>query len=229
MAKKKLSIMCASDTHQRHTVINRYLPFPQDNMDVFAYTGDYSFRGSVRETEDFCQWLDQVSAHFRYVLFIPGNHDFLFEKDEALAKSMLPKNVIYLNDSGVDIDGFKFWGSPITPTFFNWAFMADRGMDIKKHWLKIPTDTDALLTHGPPQFILDRCDNGNVGCKDLADEVLNRINPLLHTFGHIHEAYGTHFVKDTQFVNSCICDGGYFPTNKPIFVEIEKDVEEKED
>jgi hypothetical protein len=40
--------------------------------------------------------------------------------------------VIYLNDSGVEIDGLKFWGSPVQPYFHNWAFNRI-GDDICKH------------------------------------------------------------------------------------------------
>jgi hypothetical protein len=56
--------------------------------------------------------------------------------------------VIYLNDSGVEIDGLKFWGSPVQPYFHNWAFNRI-GDDICKHWELIPLDTDILITHGP--------------------------------------------------------------------------------
>ena len=34
-------------------------------------------------------------------------------------------NAIYLEDSGVEIDGVRFWGSPWTPTFMDWAFMLE--------------------------------------------------------------------------------------------------------
>tara|TARA_Y100000296_G_C5174834_1_gene259491 strand:- start:2061 stop:2591 length:531 start_codon:yes stop_codon:yes gene_type:complete len=56
----------------------------------------------------------------------------------------------YLNDSSITIDGIKFWGSPIQPWFHDWAFNRKRGNEIRKHWELIPTNTDVLLTHGPP-------------------------------------------------------------------------------
>lgn len=30
---------------------------------------------------------------------------------------MVPPGVIYLEDEGVTLDGVRFWGSPVTPTF----------------------------------------------------------------------------------------------------------------
>ena len=68
--------------------------------------------------------------------------------------------------------GYKFYGSPWSPTFYNWGFNADRGPDILKWWKKIPTETDILITHGPPHKILDKCMNGfPAGCKDLLNEI----------------------------------------------------------
>ncbi|CAG8656781.1 1825_t:CDS:10, partial [Acaulospora colombiana] len=46
------------------------------------------------------------------------------------------------------------------------------------------------LTHGPPHRILDRVYAGElVGCKALASRV-EQIRPIIHIFGHIHEARG---------------------------------------
>jgi len=46
------------------------------------------------------------------------------------------------------------------------------------------------LTHGPPHQILDLTTTGlNVGCEALAAR-LPELRPLLHVFGHIHEAHG---------------------------------------
>ena len=88
------------------------------------------------------------------------------------------KNAIYLEDSGVVIDGLKFWGSPWTPEFFDWAFNARRGLQLFDKWQKIPLDTDVLITHGPPAGILDlvvtRQGEAQVGCNDL----LRRIHEL---------------------------------------------------
>jgi len=90
----------------------------------------------------------------------------------------------------VIIEGVKFYGSPWQPRFFDWAFNLDRGEEIKKKWDLIPMDTDVLITHGPPYGILDLTHEGEkVGCEELMKAVL-RVQPKIHIFGHIHEAYG---------------------------------------
>lgn len=94
---------------------------------------------------------------YQYKIFIAGNHDFYFEDySQQEIQEKLPENMYYLNDSGICIEGINIWGSPITPTFFNWAFNKDRGYDIIQHWQKIPDNTDILITHGPPNMILDK-------------------------------------------------------------------------
>lgn len=51
-------------------------------------------------------------------------------------------------------------------------------------------DIDIMLTHGPPQGILDTTNTGeSVGCEHLRRAV-ERCRPLLHCFGHIHESWG---------------------------------------
>jgi hypothetical protein len=56
----------------------------------------------------------------------------------------------------------------------------------------IPKDAkvDIMMTHGPPWMHLDHCDSGyKAGCPQLL-QALNRVRPLMHCFGHIHEAWG---------------------------------------
>ena len=82
-------------------------------------------------------------------------------------------------------------------------------------------DTDVLITHGPPYGILDVTDERQkVGCEELMKAVL-RVQPKVHIFGHIHEAYGEHQTKLTHFVNACNCDIYYRCVQKPIVVDLE--------
>jgi Icc-related predicted phosphoesterase len=88
----------------------------------------------------------------------------------------------------------------------------------------IPDDTDVLITHGPPNGILDlvnnyRQPNRNVGCELLRFH-MERVNPALNVFGHIHEGYGYKRIDNTLFVNAAICNEGYRPINKPIIVDL---------
>lgn len=80
---------------------------------------------------------------------------FFFEQSPILAKQECKaRNLILLNDNELVFEGVKFWGSPITPFFHNWAFNR-HPEDIEPHWDMIPDDVNVLITHGPPKGILD--------------------------------------------------------------------------
>ena len=126
----------------------------------------------------------------------------------------------YLQDSSVTIDALRFYGSPYTPRFFDWAFNQDRGPISAARWSMIPPGTDVLITHGPPLRILDRNLGGqDCGCADLLDAV-QRVKPRLHVFGHIHEAAGTVRRAGTAFVNASVLDRRYQLAHPPVVVEL---------
>jgi Icc-related predicted phosphoesterase len=56
---------------------------------------------------------------------------------------------------------------------------------------RIPVDVDVLLTHSPPNGILDltRRDK-HAGCSVLAHTLPSLQQCRLHVFGHIHESHG---------------------------------------
>ena len=114
--------------------------------------------------------------------------------------------------------GYKIYGTPWTPDLGGWGFSAQRGEDILKHWKKIPSDTDILLTHGPPYGIFDNKihTGGSVGCEDLLNEVQKRIKPMYHLFGHVHEGYGQKKIGETTFINAASVNFMYRAVNKPV-------------
>lgn len=210
---KNMNITVISDTHGFHRRI-KYIPL----SDILIHAGDISNFGEEHQVLDFLDWFSNQPHTFK--VFIAGNHDFFFEKEnERYIQKNIPSNVIYLNDSGCEINGIKIYGSPITPEFMDWAFNRKRGKEIRQHWNKIPTDTDILITHGPPFGILDANQNNyKTGCEDLL-EVVNKIQPKYHIFGHIHEAYGMVEKEKTTFINASILDERYRIKNSPIQFE----------
>ncbi|CAL3969105.1 unnamed protein product [Diplocarpon coronariae] len=108
---------------------------------------------------------------------------------------------------------FTIYTSPYQPEFCNWAFSYERDEDrfnppehVAPGVKSIATNpvpdfpgVDIMMTHGPPQDILDGTAHGNVGCEALL-RAASRARPLLYCFGHIHEAHGSHMVtwKDDQ-------------------------------
>jgi Icc-related predicted phosphoesterase len=208
-----MKIVAISDTHGKHQ--NLVLP----KADMLIHAGDVSSRGKETEVIEFLKWFSETD--FTYKIFIAGNHDFYFERfGDEMINQLIPANVIYLNDNGIEIEGIKIWGSPISPWFYDWAFNRHRGNDIKKHWDKIPQNVDILITHGPVFGILDKTiRNENVGCKDLLEKI-EILNPKFHICGHIHEAYGQVKYRETEFINVSVLDENYILKNKPIVLEI---------
>lgn len=209
-----MEIVFISDTHSYHD----QLVLPKGDMIIHA--GDLSKRGSEHEIAAFIAWFEKLD--FKYKIFIAGNHDFYFERAPASSiEKIVPDSIHYLNDSGVEIEGIKIWGSPVQPAFFDWAFNRVRGEDIKKHWDLIPKDTDILVTHGPPYGILDKTIRGeNVGCEELSN-FLKTAPIKINVYGHIHEAYGMRVVNHTKFINASVVNLNYQVVNPPIKVSWE--------
>lgn len=216
-----MKIVCISDTHGFHNSI-KHLPAG----DVLIHSGDFS-RDSNETPVDFLKWMGGL-PYMRKVL-IAGNHDFYAEKYPGFMRVVAGNHgVTYLNDSGFEINGVKFWGSPVQPRFGDWAFNRDRGEKIKAHWDLIPNDTDVLITHGPAFRLLDLSRYGgfeeHCGCRDLYEAIL-RVQPKVHAFGHIHGSYGhMSLVHDngwkTMIMNSSCCDESYEPNNPPQVYEL---------
>jgi Icc-related predicted phosphoesterase len=205
------AITLISDTHGAHQSLSL------TGGDILIHAGDLCNRGTESEVLRFLNWYS--IQDYTHKIFIAGNHDFYFEQNRTEdIMELIPSNVTYLNDSGVEIDGIKIWGSPITPTFFNWAFNRDRGESIKKHWDHIPTDTDILITHGPPNETLDAVNNNSVGCEDLRDRI-KLIKPKIHVFGHIHEGYGYVHKAGTDYYNAAMMTSRYDMDNVPIDID----------
>lgn len=207
-----MKIVFISDTHDLEPI--QLIP----EGDVLVHCGDIAGAQTPDVLIRFNEWMGTLPHPYKIV--IAGNHDFLFEQDNALARSLMT-NITYLQDESVIIEDLKFYGSPWQPWFYDWAFNLQRGEALKEKWNLIPDDADILITHGPPYMILDQTiwDNNHAGCEELLTRVM-QIKPKVHAFGHIHEGYGTIKKEGITFVNSSICTVNYEPINKPIIVEL---------
>lgn len=205
-----MRLICLSDTHNFHHDI----PIPEG--DILIHAGDCTDGGTRNETENFLNWLSKLPH--KHKILVPGNHDFYFEKPEQ--RKNVPSNIHLLIDRGVRIEGFQFWGSPVTPGMEDWAFNRERGLPIRGHWNLIPKDTDILITHTPPHGILDEISSGiKLGCEELPP-ILKIVQPKYHFFGHIHHAAGTMKRSSTRFYNLSILDERHRPMHHPIVVDI---------
>jgi Icc-related predicted phosphoesterase len=212
-------IVCLSDTHN----CNEQIAVPDG--DLLIHSGDATIQGTQYEIEQFLAWFS--SLPHKYKIFVAGNHDWLYEIDNNFARMLTANfNIIYLQDSFVEIEGLKIYGSPWQPRFFDWAFNLMRGNELAEKWKLIPDDVDILITHGPPNGVLDEVPRKywieNTGCEELIKKVeeLSKQKLKLHIFGHIHCGYGTAEKFGVKFVNASNCDESYLPSNQPIVVEI---------
>lgn len=216
MSNENIKIDCISDTHNRHK------HFTMPGGDILIHSGDATLGGKTSEVMNFLKWFSEQD--YSHLIFIPGNHDWLCEENPTLVKEECARlGIILLNDSGYEANGIKIWGSAVQPWFFDWAFNRQRGPDIQKHWDLIPSDTEILITHGPPKFILDWVRPGtafedHVGCDDLMNTIITRLKSVkLHVFGHIHEGAGYKYKDGITYVNASVLDGTYSPlSGKPI-------------
>jgi Icc-related predicted phosphoesterase len=201
-----MKIVAFSDTHGKH----EQLEIPSGDVLIFA--GD----SNVASKNKFEKWIEWFKSHSHPIkIFIAGNHDWFYEKQisnmiryfDNHEVNYRPKDTIYteglfyLENNSVTInvpvisgDGeidniLKIYGTPYTPTFYNWAFMADEDK-LEYIYSNIPNDTDILVTHGPAKYTLDlNRFRESRGSKALLYKIMNDLNLKAHIFGHIHPTY----------------------------------------
>ena len=72
-----------------------------------------------------------------------------------------------------------------------------RGADCLEKWNQIPDDTDILVTHGPALGYGDLCSSQmRAGCAELLSTIQNRVKPMVHVFGHIHEGIHQFYILE---------------------------------
>lgn len=208
-----MKLICFADTHG--CVENLDIP----RADVVICAGDYCNSGTLADVIAFNKWFSKLPC--KYKILVAGNHDVCFETEPAVAKSLLSKNIIYLQDEAAEIDGVKFYGSPWQLPFMNWAFNLPEE-ELREKFAHIPSGVDILITHSPPCGILD----GTPAKKDLGSrsllERVYKIKPRYHVFGHIHHGYGKRIdaANNITFINASLLDEGYNFVNNPVIIEI---------
>ena len=216
-------IVCISDSHNQHSSIE----IPE--CDLLIHAGDFSYTGKMVDVIELNQWFGKLkkAGTVKEIILIAGNHDWICALNPSWVKEAFT-NCIYLDEEPCEVFGLKVFGSAWTPFFNNWAFNADRGKVIARHWVKIPDDTQILVTHGPPMGILDvnteevyslPLGPDHLGCEELKKRVDELQDLKLHVFGHIHSSNGQH--KDSTgklFVNAAICNESYQPILPPQIV-----------
>ena len=117
-----------------------------------------------------------------------------------------------LSNSGIEIDGVKFYGVPM--------FLEDCITERQsRNYAKIPSNTDVLITHSPAYGILDFDDNINYG----SEEILMKLSDLhlkANLFGHIHAQHGILEQNGITFSNGAIMNINYSNLSVPNLIQI---------
>ncbi|CAF2713280.1 unnamed protein product [Rotaria sp. Silwood2] len=110
----------------------------------------------------------------------------------------------YLQDQLIDIEGVRIYGSPWHPkrgfVYRSNAF-GYKSKRIRAHkWTRIPENIDILLTYSPPYSIRDfnPMNEEHLGCAGLFDEIVTRVKPRIHLFGHLHDDFGASLYKSEE-------------------------------
>ena len=211
-----MRIVVISDTHGLHEQL------PQICGDVLIHCGDLcdGFHPNDEDLERIDRWFGRLT--FQHVLCVGGNHDFAIE-DRIRKKVPVLSNATYLQDSGVEIKGIKFYGAPWVPLLDRWAFYATDD-ELRAKWSLVPEDTDVLITHTPPWHILDstRDQVTHCGCSHLAARIAS-MNLKLHCFGHVHASYGRIESDGVTHLNASAVNSKLEIANLPFFVDLETD------
>ena len=205
-AWRKVRVVHISDTHTRHDQYYESGLIPDG--DILIHSGDfgaYSFKRQVHHTSDYNRQISNMNAFFnrlphKHKIFVAGNHETNFPRHTAdQIQADLP-SAIYLQDSYVDLEGIRIYGSPWTG--YRWFSLAraftENYSKLHKKWDSIPSSVDVLVTHSPPYNVMDLayiagfanfwraeppCDTcgtthvreRHFGSSSLLDTVLNRV------------------------------------------------------
>jgi len=205
-----MKIWFISDTHTLHNDLQ--IPI----ADVVIHCGDEANNRkdwkNKLESRAFFNWFCDLDIETK--IFVPGNHSTAIAAGLVLPSDY--PDVHFLIHQSMELRGLKIFGSPYTPLFFAWAYNVARP-DLEKYWVEIPSDTDILITHGPPKGILDLTPDWRtkvpipIGSASLTRHVMERIQPRIHAFGHLHDQtgiknFGSITKGKTQFINCACCN-----------------------
>lgn len=210
-----MNIAFFSDTHSRSDIL-----FPE-NADIFIHCGDLLESGDFFDLERSLRiWKKGLNGRPMY--FVAGNHDGVFETSlKRRAIDLLRENGIsYQQDSGIELEnGISIWFTPWVCEINEAHSFNLPSTERERYIQKIPNSIDILITHGPPEYILDQ----GFGGRHYGDPILlNKISSIrsslkVHAFGHIHQARGVLRPRENEplFINCAI---GEIPRAEPILL-----------
>lgn len=166
-------------------------------VDVVVGAGDLgNLRRQIAET---VRWLAPID---RPTILVPGNSESYEELNEA-CHAHWPSATV-LHGTGLEIEGIPVFGLgggvPVTP-FGSWSYDFTEGE--ARHLLADCPERAVLVSHSPPQGILDRSSGGTSLGSVAVRETMETKSPRLLVCGHIHASAGRQErVGETLVVNA---------------------------
>lgn len=221
------------------------LPDAHDTAELTLICGDIVPLRMQRNIPQSKKW---VETEFLYwaknwpsnkVLFIAGNHDFLFdghwfstdtiklywESDGKVEYMDGESSKNYISDDGRT---YLIYGTPYCHIFGNWAFMRDN-ITLAKLYKLIPSFADIVFSHDAadinnlglvPPNAWHPYSSENAGNEVLANEIKLK-KPSYYFCGHIHE--GNHHVTEidgTTMANVSLLNDQYKMVYEPLYLNI---------
>ena len=192
----RVRTLALSDTHNLH----RSITAPMQG-DLLIHAGDFSFFfDDMAAIRDFNAWLGEL--RFRHKIVVPGNHErIMYQRPEL--RRIITNATVLINEAAT-IEGVRLWGSPVTCD--DAAFGCSTADERRALYASIPEGTNIVISHGPPYGVRDvefRSGGVHRGCPELLAAV-QRVQPQVHIFGHMHAGRGAVRIGPTTFINAAM-------------------------
>lgn len=217
----RLSLALVSDTH--HST-----PSIPDWVDGVLFCGDFccTHRNTKAIDLEYKVWdhiytpyLRDIRSRGIKVYGIPGNHDFLAEKEMDTLRQHFDE---FVADGLFNVSN-KETGE--TLSVYAYCYHHLQGFPFFKTEEQMYNDLvplcgkircDILMTHSPPFGLFDK-GHDHYGSHAIRDFV-TVLRPKLHVFGHVHEARNFGYFGETTYVNAaCVTEDSKLPVHE-IFI-----------
>ncbi len=198
-----------------------------EQADIVCIVGDISPRPMKNDIQAQWQWFNTIylpwveSLPSRYVITVAGNHD-KFRKYHGIVSTA---KHIYLENSGVQLEGYSFYGTPHTIKLNDDLTFKPLCEKSERIFGMIPSRVDFLLSHSSP-YGANNCGalyNGegpDIGCRELTAAIRER--DIKYIFcGHIHT--GNHTLTQWEgrmIANVAYTDEHKLPAFEPLVLEL---------
>jgi len=144
------------------------------------------------------------------VVFLMGNDDGLLGEGNEWTDE---KDLLNVNQRRIEFGNYNIVGYQYTTPFTGGTFEKTENEQVEdfRELEKLIDKNTILITHGPAWGILDAVDGDHVGSMALR-ELIDRKEPRLHLFGHVHSNFGV--------MNHAV-NGSYHPNQKFVSIDVD--------